>query len=468
MIRILRHFSVRLWLALLVALPLSFRVMPGMNAWFPGIPAPIAAAGLLIGLGAGLGLMLDLLGTYRIRSLIREGELWERAGIRNRAEKKYIHAVRIFDSIWISPWAARRLGPLLTKVLARFYLTCGSEHPGFRMAAAMYLKANPEDETLAVLWLGQLRKEGRADTMAQSVLTALADTHFANPKLTRSLIRPFLDLSRVDFSAKRLYRNFLDHPDEGRDLSENGGKRSLYTSRIHELMGQPDDPDDEGAPVVPEVPETQTSLGRTLGDRLSGRHPAASDIPIRDRAQHHLSRRYLEHIGRLPARGVETLAPLAGHVADAVCFLVRRLAAWGVASLVFLRNLVREKERLGFYLRAGVMGLVGIWLMFFVWNTLTHMFKSGSPEEPAQKIDVRIPKPFTIQVAAYLKQSHADRYVAVLEEKGITADIKKTGGGGKTWYLVRISEFPDKKSAADFGNALKQKKIIDDFFVSNK
>ena len=96
------------------------------------------------------------------------------------------------------------------------------------------------------------------------------------------------------------------------------------------------------------------------------------------------------------------------------------------------------------------------------------MLGTATPEQPSTKIDVRINKPFTIQVAAYLKQSHADRYLAALAEKGITATVKKTGGGGKTWYLVRISEFSDKKSAADYGTRLKAEKIIDDFFVSNK
>ncbi|MCP4672119.1 MAG: SPOR domain-containing protein, partial [Desulfobacula sp.] len=77
-------------------------------------------------------------------------------------------------------------------------------------------------------------------------------------------------------------------------------------------------------------------------------------------------------------------------------------------------------------------------------------------------------KPFTIQVAAYLKQVHADRYAGVLKKKGFTPFIKKVRGGGKTWYVVRVSEFSDKASAAAFGKKLKDKKIIDDFFVSNK
>ncbi|MCP4024660.1 MAG: SPOR domain-containing protein, partial [Desulfobacteraceae bacterium] len=56
----------------------------------------------------------------------------------------------------------------------------------------------------------------------------------------------------------------------------------------------------------------------------------------------------------------------------------------------------------------------------------------------------------------------------ILKEKGVDATIKEATGGGKTWYLVRVSEFPDKTSAAAYGQELKKQKIIDDFFVNNK
>ncbi len=469
MIRFIRHISVRFWLVTLMALPLSFWLLPRFLAGFPTIPVPAIVGGIFIVLGTGLGLGLDFIGNHRIKVLVREGELWERAGIQNRAERKYLHAIRVFDSVWISPWSARRLGPIMTKVLARFYLTCGSTHPGFMIAAARYLTASPGDETLAALWLTQLRKQGKADALAQSVLTALADTHFANPKLSLQLIGPFLDLGRVDFSAKRLYRNFLDstvkEAGENEEPVDSPGKH--HEARIHELMGRPEEEDITG-PIVPEPSRSRISLGRTLGDRLTGARSARSEIPIQNGSQPRMSRHYLRQMGRLPAKGLQILVPVAKGGVNAGLSLMGWLVSSGSRALTLLRDLTKEKEKVGFYLRSLFMGLLGIWLMFFVWNTLSHLLKSSSLSQPAQKIDVRISKPFTIQVAAYLKQTHADRYVVALEKKGITANIKKTGGGGKTWYLVRISEFPDKKSAADFGNSLKARKVIDDFFVSNR
>jgi len=54
-----------------------------------------------------------------------------------------------------------------------------------------------------------------------------------------------------------------------------------------------------------------------------------------------------------------------------------------------------------------------------------------------------------------------------LKKKGIEASVKKVAGGGKTWFVVRVSSFVDKKSATTYGQKLKQQKIIDDFFVNN-
>ena len=477
MLRLIRHISVRFWLVVLAALPLSFWALPALSLWLPGVPATVITTGIFILVGTFFGLTLDLAGRYRIRGLIREGQLWERAGIRKRAEQKYIRAIRIFDSVWISPWAARRLKQDMTEALARFYLTCGSEHPGFGLAAAVYLRNNPGDETLAALWLDRLKAAGKADGTAQTVLTALADAHYNNPRICLKLIGPFLDLRRGDFSAKRLYRNFLDRPDLA--PSDTGGAEEPYVNRIHDrirdLMG-PDETYD--APIVAEgaprgiVPGKKAS--GTLGDRLAVSDVAGADIPIGNGEGR--SREYLRQMGRLPAKGIRILVPAAkGGAFAGVSFFSAMVS--GMAGLLkkgaagtgqLIGHLVRDRERTGRYIKTILMGMLGIWLVFFVWSTLSHMLGTERTEQPSTKIDIEINKPFTIQVAAYLKQSHADRYVAALAEKGITATIKKTGGGGKTWYLVRISQFPDKKTAADYGNRLKAEKIIDDFFVSNK
>jgi cell division protein FtsN len=75
--------------------------------------------------------------------------------------------------------------------------------------------------------------------------------------------------------------------------------------------------------------------------------------------------------------------------------------------------------------------------------------------------------PFTIQVAAYLKSEHAHRYVAQLKKNGLDAYWTLAVSANKKWYQVRISHFADKQSARQYGESLKAKGIIEDFYVAN-
>ncbi|WDP92107.1 MAG: SPOR domain-containing protein [Desulfobacter sp.] len=435
MIRILRYISFRFWMVCLAGLPLSFWILPKASAWLPGVPALGVTAVILVLTGLVLGLILDLLGARRIRSLVREGELWERAGMPGRAEKKYLRAMGIFDSAWISPWAARRTGPQLRSAAARFCLTAGICHPGFEHAAILHLLAHPGDETLALLWLGRADLENRREGPVQSVLTALADAHYANPVVRRRLIPKFLMAGRSDFSAQRLYRQF-----QAGVKAEATPDDMRIAAGIAALVG--------GDDVAGEINGTRgrgNGLGRTLGDLRNG----AGHIPV-DRAAG------LETTGG--KRRQKSLLETGSAVGSVFGRGIKSLSA-GILGLV--RN--KQVQQM---IKLGGVGVIGVWLFIFAWTTLSHMVQSAP--EPTRRIEIKIRKPYTIQVAAYLKPAHADRYVAQLEKKGIRATVKKTGAGGKTWYLVRVSEFTDKKAAADYGNRLKSQKIIEDFFVSNK
>ena len=74
--------------------------------------------------------------------------------------------------------------------------------------------------------------------------------------------------------------------------------------------------------------------------------------------------------------------------------------------------------------------------------------------------------PYTLQVAAYLKPEHAQHYLENLEKQGLDAYVVQAYGNEKTWYQVRIAHFPDKSAARAFGSSLKEKGIIEDFYVA--
>ncbi|MCP4719735.1 MAG: hypothetical protein GY860_09805, partial [Desulfobacteraceae bacterium] len=194
MIRVMGNFSLRLWIIVLLAGPVCFYFMPFILHFFPGVHSAISGGLLLLFIGVIIGGSLDLIGRKLIEGMIKEGEIWERAGVLSRAEKAYVKAVRIYDTFLLSPLFAKKIGTLLTGTLARFSLTAGIKNTHFKLASAVYLKSSPGDETLAVLWLGQLKKDGLAGIVEHEVLTALADVHYNHKRLNAILAEVMLDL----------------------------------------------------------------------------------------------------------------------------------------------------------------------------------------------------------------------------------------------------------------------------------
>ncbi len=469
MIRIVRHISVRFWLTTLMVLPSGFILFPRLSGWLSDMPASVFIPLMYVFCGLGLGIFMDIAGLWRIRGLVREAQLWERSGIATRAEKKFIQAVRIYDSAWISPLAARRAEPMLTSSLARFYLASGSRRREIQGAASAWLAQNPKDESLARFWLERIQDQDMSGTFTQSILTALADSWYADPDLCRRLVEVFLAQGRMDFSARRLYRSFLDMTGGDKEASQQDRARAETIRDMMFVRLDTPAPDPEPEPEMPEPgwvtlgdervdPATFTPKDQGDDDRLTGLGDRAfEDGPA----------------GWRPEEEIYTSKQTFGRMSALVSGIGRKAAgggsfiadSTGKAKYAVL-NLIQAREKWWGRVRGIMIACLGVWLIFFVWNTLSHMFKTA--EQPAQQIKVVVPKPFTIQVAAYHKKAHADNYMSTLSQKGVETTMKSTDGGGQTWYLVRVSEFTDQKSAQSYGNRLKADHIIDDFFVTKK
>ncbi len=429
MIRRLKSLGVRLWVTGLLALPGCFILLPRLNQMGIHVPAGIPAALVVVLIFALVHLALDRLGRQLVRSLMEEGRTWERAGLTSRSGRAYIRAMGIFDSYLYSPWVGRGNIDAVTGVLARFALTWAPGDPGFFPATDAHLLRFPQDETLARLFLERMLRQGRTNAVGEDILTRMAEIHHSHPQLAPLLADIFLDLGREDFAAKKVFQSVLDLP----ELPGAQRERILALDQFQEQ-----------------------TLARTAGRQ----QPVAREE----------GRSTGKAVSGLLSRTGEGGVRLFGMVFNAV--MISLLWIWqqgeklcGAAGRGLYH--VWRSEKLGRYIKIGLVGGLGLWLMFFVGNTVVHLVKT-SGTGAGDTVVKKMPKPFTIQVAAYLKQKHADRFVNQLKEKGISATIKKVGGGGKTWYLVRVSEFTDKASATAFGNKLKAGKIIEDFFVSNK
>ncbi len=461
MVRIVRHISVRFWLTTLMVLPSGFILFPRLSGWLLDMPASVFIALMYLSCGLGLGVFMDIVGLWRIRGLIRDAQLWERSGIATRAEKKFIRAVRIYDSAWISPLVVRRAEPTLISSLARFYLASGSRRREIQGAASAWLAQNPKDESLARFWLERIQDQGMSGIFTQSILTALADSWYTDPELCRILVDVFLDQGRMDFSARRLYRSFLDLTDGNKDSSQQDKTRAetirdMMSERLD--MPEPEMPEpgsgtlgDERVDLTTFMPGDQggDGLPTNLGNQAFENGPAGwrpeDEIYAGQQTSGRISA-LMSGIGRKAVGGSFFIADRTGKAKHAVL------------------NLIQAREKWWGRVRGLMIACLGVWLIFFVWGTLSHMFKTA--EQPAQQIKIVIPKPFTIQVAAYHKKAHADNYMATLAQKGIETTMKVTDGGGKTWYLVRVSDFTAQKSAQAYGNRLKADHIIDEFFVT--
>jgi hypothetical protein len=425
MIWCLRNIGMRLWITVLVAVPCSFYFMSRLSRFFSGTEPIFIIFFMVVSWYAVISFLMHIAGGKMIKKLIQEADVWERAAILTKARKKYLQAVRIYDSFLLSPLAAGKIRSLITRAMARFSLTFDREDDGFRQAVLVHLASDPWDETLVELWLERFVSSRTPGPQEQDLLTRLADIHYGNPRLIPLLTRIFLDSGRRDFFAKQLFARAVEDPEV----------RRIYRQKIRDLLG-----------------ESGQTLGRfpmqKSGDKIEAEPPAIDRqaLPGLVTTVSANIRKLFHHVLRI----VSSVLNVAG------VYLGRFTAV------------IKKQSRWQFYVKAGIMGMLCLWLLVFIYNTVIHL----KAPKPVTKTDViiekSVPMPFTIQVAAYLKQTHAEQYIRILKQKGIDARIKQTSGGGKTWYLIQVSEFEDRKTAAAYGNRLKSQKVIEDFFVSNK
>ncbi|MCK5349107.1 MAG: SPOR domain-containing protein [Desulfobacula sp.] len=420
MIWILRNISVHLWITTLFTIPLTFYIMPGLTRFFPGISPLTTGLVAIAGLVVVIGFLMDMTAKKAVMNLIKEGQAWERSGILNKAEKNYIKALRIYDTFLLWPFSAKKTARKISGAIAKFKLNTSVKNQNFKLGTMVYLKMNPEDEDIARLWLSHLRQSTIVTSFEQEVLSVLAEKHYANKLLAGLMIDIFLGLERKDFIAKKLYQHGLKDP----------VFKKKYSERIEDAIGKTDK-------------TLQQEVSFLLPEKKPGKKIEVG-----------------KKIGSIKKKGVSSLKNAGAFIGFVVSFLI--LSVGRVSAYI------KKHEKTQFYLKAGFLSIVSIWLGFFIISTMSHMFKSKAVEKQKVKIQIQMPKPFTIQVAAYLNQKHAVRYIDILKKKGIDAIVKKVDGGGKTWFVVRVSEFADKKSATAYGQKLKQQKIIDDFFVNNK
>ncbi|MEE4609262.1 MAG: SPOR domain-containing protein [Desulfobacteraceae bacterium] len=379
----------------------------------------------------------------------------------------------IYDSFLPSPLARSGLRDLLTARLARFYLARPDKDPAGLEALRSYLKNHPDDRVVAKAWLRAVACQPVWDEADEAAADGIAEARADDAGIQQVLGRRFLSAGRTDFLALEVYRRIIRRePAEAAwwrrrlaTLFLNEGRCDNFALEIYLAAWNEEDRSDLRRGLAACLIHLEAEAGnRRMLSRARALLGDADEVDLEIFAE-----------GFRPPRS-SAVASMRAQPPG------RRVREAGAAAWAHLgrqiggvRALLRGSPTVR-WVAGGVGGAVVVAAAAaMLYNTYGHLREPAAPTAPppAQaEVEkpleiVAVTDPFTIQVAAYLKREHAERFVAELRAKGLDAQWQEAHSQDKTWYQVRISHFPDKAAALDYGQRLKREGIIDDFYVVN-
>lgn len=479
MIHGLKHYGTRLWATLLLGGLLCLWLSPGIQV-LVGIDwllLPVAILMALVFWAVGVG--FNRLGVFMAQRQMGEAAVWERAGMVNEAEKAYRHALATLDSYLIRPTErGRRMGALTTR-LAHFYSTGGSETLDAEAFIARHLYRHPDDRDMARGWLERMADLVEIDEPQQTLAEQIGEAQVEDDAIQVLIARLFLKAARTDFGALTVYRRVLSHPGSAaQQLAMELARLLLSAGRVDELalsvyLSALDQRPGDGellkgiaacATWIQASDQNQALLAKArravagipeerLTAMRAGFHPPvrrfASAPPLEGRRPVSLHWPDLAALGR-------RVSTAAGRLRQQSGWMLQKLARTG-SSRAFRKAL-----------KVGSIVVFGVAVLFLLVNTAEYLTQSRStPVAEKTPQPPPVTDPFTIQVAAYSKGEDALRYVEQLRALGLDAYRTEATGAKRTWFQVRISHFADKAAAKQFGDGLKTKGVIDDYYVAN-
>lgn len=451
-------------------------LMPWGLEWAFFLAAPVFVAVFF-----AIGWLFNRFGLNLVQRSINEAIVWERAGKTFKAEKLFRKAVAVFDSFLISPVNKEKRARALTGHMARFYLTQTTITPEAENAIKAYLKMRPEDHAVAEAWLRHLETNHQDPKELEGLLSSIGKAQSEDPAIQTLIARHCLTKGRTDFQALQSYRRFIE--------SDNSQDESM-TLRMAELFFKKRRVDAlalQAYITAYKLDRQRRHLIHGIAACAYGTQADSTDSEAVKEARALLSKideaTLKKIVGKFspPASPAETagISPktskaktLAASMLwgfrtsiSAITSAVKISTAMSTAAYRRIRRYPKLKSMLGWT----AMGLAGAGLALLVINTAAYLIQSRPPasENIETPSPVVITDPYTLQVAAYLKIEHAEKYVAQLKHLGLDAYWTKAQGAKSEWYQVRLSHFADKDSARAYGDNLKAKGIVDDYYVAN-
>ena len=437
---LLRHLALRLWLTALVGGLASLALLPWWQH-FMGIewlvlPCLVLLTASFMVLGWGLNRM----GIHLAARHLREAEAWNRAGMSIEAQAAFRSGAAIFDSFWLSPLTRRKKASWFQRARARFYLGFDSATTHARSVVAAYLNLNPGDADVAQEWLEQLPiypAHLEAEHEAAARVGRALEEH---PEIQQRLMHFYLSVRRFDFDARltcqRVWQSgHYPSDDLVRKLCRMLLEGTLLSSWALQVYLKAHDAGEERAlegvaAAVRFLPPTDENR-----DALAAAKSVVAEMDP-------------ERLNDLARR----FAPFAAAIKPRPRW---RPPAWS-----------RQAVSGPWLSRLAVAAPLVVLLTISVW----YLSRPGPDPPPEVVMEVEEPvviDPFTIQVAAFTRAGDAKRFVDQLIIKGLDAFWTKASSTNRTWYQVKVSHFASKAQARSYGNELKSRGLIDDFYVAN-
>ena len=476
MLSFIKHIAARLWLTVLIGSAVSLWVLPSFQdriglGWTPLPVMCIMVAAFFL-----IGWISNRWGLSTVRHLIHEAGIFERDGMVAEAENRFQRALGVFDSFLISPVAKKQKAVPLRARIARFYLACASKSDTAERFLISYLHTNPRDEEVAESWIAHVDTRGGLREEHQELVYLIGRAQPQNTAIQAILARYYLMLERTDFPALQTYR---------RALRTQKKVSAEFLNDLAALFLRERRADKWALEIylkAIEYSDRRSAILKGIAACVRWISPGERNKSLLQQAYAHL-----EGLGAVDIKKMSTGFNPPVQLSDKG-FEPQTLQKWSsffksaaavlqtfyedvTAAPVWILRLIRRSLQSTQSRRvlAGVLlTVLAAAVVALVINTASHLIKVDKPiAQKVEKAPEVITDPFTLQVAAYLKPNYAQKYVELLKQQGFDAYWREAISADKKWYQVRISHFADKKSARDFGESLKARGIIDDYYVAN-
>ncbi len=474
MIPFFKNSAFRIWSSALLAFLISIGLL-ARGGETAGLAAPLMIFGIIFCAAfVGIGWLTDHIVRLQLDPLLQEAGILERGGMGLEAERVFEKALALLDSFLVSPRRRRRYLRILGKRMARFYAAQAEKNDRAFKWITRYLNAQPKDGAIAEVWLRDM--EGRTGwTKFQQDLAARIGEARLDDRLTQTtLARIYIRAGRTDFAALQTYRRLMARADQRiapliADLARlfiQEGRADEWALRAYVQAARQSDPS----------PDLRCALAACLRwmqatDRNRELIARARQVlgPVGTDELERMSSGFLPPSGRFERAaatagsgailraGFEGLARGIGRAGHGLQKAFRQVAT-GLRS-----------PRIRTVLKLSLISILALAAVALLLNTAGHLVQPPPPPaDPVPDTTVTIKsQPYTLQVAAYLKPEHAERFIKILKAKGQDAYRVEAQAQKKTWYQVRVGHFPTKAAARTHGQQLKSDGIIEDYYVAN-